>query len=130
MNYSHHPVNLVLAFLLELVLLAALAYWGWTQHEGVLRVLLAAGAPIGAAALWGIFRVDHDPGKALVAVPGVVRLLLELALFASGVIALAAAGQTTLAAVIGAILVLHYLTSWDRVRWLINNRDGHAPSPY
>lgn len=127
---SQHPVKLFFAFVFELVLLAALAYWGWTQNEGLLRVVLAVGAPLLAAVLWGVFRVDGDPKKAPVAIPGVLRLLLELALFASGVIALAAAGQSTLAAVFGVLVVLQYLTSWDRIRWLISNRDGHAPRPY
>ncbi len=130
MNYSRHPVNLVVAFALELAMLAALAGWGWTQHEGLLQVILAVGAPLLAAVLWGVFRVDGDPKKAPVAIPGVLRLLLELGLFTLGLIALTAAGQPTLALIGAVILIVHYLTSWDRVRWLIANRDGHAPSPY
>jgi hypothetical protein len=82
-------------------------------------VLLAIGIPLIAAALWGTFRVDNDPKKAPVAVPGVVRLLLEIVFFAAGVGLLAAANQTTAAAVFGLVVLFHYLISYDRVLWLL-----------
>ena len=51
-----------------------------------------------AATLWGTLRVPGDPGPAPVAVPGAVRLLLELGFFGGSVVLLASAGQVTLAA--------------------------------
>jgi NADH:ubiquinone oxidoreductase subunit K len=116
---ANNPINLGLRFLLELAALFAMGYWGWTQHEGILRVLLAIGVPLIAAALWGTFRVDNDPKKAPVKVPGLVRLLLEIVFFAVGVGLLAAANQTTAAVVFGVIALFHYVISYDRILWLL-----------
>jgi hypothetical protein len=111
--------NLTLRFLLELAGLFALGYWGWTQHEGLLRVLLALGLPLLAALLWGMFRVDNDPGKAPVRVPGWLRLLLETAYFGGSVLALAAAGQPTAALALGALVLFNYAAMYDRLFWLL-----------
>ena len=116
---SKNPINLAFRFFLELAGLFALGYWGWTQHEGILRVLLAIGVPLIGATLWGVFRVDNMPGKAPVRVPGWVRLLLELAYFGTATLLLFAANQPTGAAWFGALVVLHYLLSYDYVRVLL-----------
>ena len=118
-----HPVNLAIRFLLEVACLAALGYWGWRQGPGPLRWILAIGLPIIAAVLWGTFAVPNDPsrsGTAPVPVPGVVRLLLELAFFAVGTWVLYQTGRPQLGLIFGAIVVVHYLASYDRVVWLIN----------
>jgi hypothetical protein len=117
-----NPIVLLMMFLLELALLAALGYWGWTQHTGILQILLAIGAPVLAAVLWGVFRVPGEPGDALVAVRGWVRLLLELGLFAVAVILLASAGQTTAAAIFGSLLLLEYAVSYDRIRRFLTEK--------
>lgn len=119
-----HPINLVFRFILELCALAALAYWGWTQHSGLLRYVLAIGLPLVAAVLWGTLAVPGDrsrSGKAPVPVPGVIRLLLELAFFAAATLCLYGAGQTTLAWILGAAVVLHYVLSYDRIAWLLQS---------
>ena len=112
---SSNPVNLAVRFVLELVALTAFGYWGWTQHQGIMRWVLATGVPVIAAALWGTFRVPGDPGDAPVAVSGVVRLGLEFVFFAGAVWCLAAAEQQIFAIVVGVVLVIHYLVSYDRV---------------
>jgi hypothetical protein len=119
---SNNPLNLAFRFLLELAALVAIGYWGWVQHEGVWRFVLAIGLPLLAAALWGIFRVPDDAsssGRAPVAVPGGVRLLLELAFFAFAAWALFDAGQSVLAWILGLAVLLHYALSYDRVIWLL-----------
>ncbi|MFF8499617.1 YrdB family protein [Streptomyces anulatus] len=48
--------NEVLAFLLELVAIGCLAWWGFTAVDGVLvSVLLGLGVPAAAMTLWGLF---------------------------------------------------------------------------
>src|SRR5687768_15698480 len=73
-----NPLNLALRFALELTSLFAPGYWGFTQFDGVLRWLIGPGAPLIAATLWGTFRVDYEPKKAPVRVPGIVRLGIEI----------------------------------------------------
>ena len=117
-----HSVNLVVRFLLELAALIAIGYWGWTQHEGFLQYLLAIGGPILAAVLWATFAVPDDPsrsGRAPVPVPGIVRLALELALFAFAAWALYDAGNSPLALILVAVVVIHYAISYDRIAWLL-----------
>ena len=116
---SQHPLNLLLRFILELVGLWALGYWGWTQHASLARWLWTLGLPLLAAILWGIFRVDDDPGKAPMRVPGFVRLLLEVAYFGGATLALYAANRPTWAAILGVIILIHYALSWDRIVWLL-----------
>lgn len=117
-----HPVNLAVRFLLELFALSTLAFWGWTQHAGVLRFVLTLGLPIAAAALWYTFAVPDEPqrgGEAPVAVPGSVRLVLELALFGFATWALYDAGATGLSWILGIAVLAHYVASYDRIAWLI-----------
>lgn len=116
---SNAPANLALRFLLEIVALAAYAYWGWVQHEGAGRFLWAIGLPIVAAAAWGTFRVPGDPAEPPVAVPGIVRLLLEAVFFGAAALLLAAADQRTLAIIFGVVVLVHYGISYDRVLWLL-----------
>lgn len=114
-----NPLNLALRFFLEIAALMAMGYWGWQQSETWTRFLLAPFVPLLAAVLWATLRVPNDPGKAPVAVPGIVRLLLELVFFGFAVWGLFDAGATTWGWVIGVAVVLHYLLSYDRVLWLL-----------
>jgi hypothetical protein len=117
-----HPVNAALRFALEIAALVAMGYWGWGQHEGWARWLWALGLPLVAAALWGTFRVPGDPPDAPVAIPGAVRLLFELLFFGAAVWLLARAGRPAWALVLGVLLVGHYLASYQRLGWLLQQR--------
>lgn len=120
---SVKAAGLALHFVLELAALAALAYWGVGAAQGwPMRLLLGVGLPLLAAVGWGVLRTPNDPGRAIVPVPGPVRLLLEWALFASAVVCLFAAGQPTWAMVFGLAAVIDYALMADRVRWLLHQR--------
>jgi hypothetical protein len=92
-----------LRFLLELAALGALAYWGFAEYDGAVQWLLGLGAPLVAATVWGLLvapKASHptvDPQ----------RLLLEVAVFGSGVAALFAADVEALALVFAALALLH-----------------------
>ncbi len=119
-----NPLNQALRFLLEIAALIAVGVWGWSAGSGAARYLLALGLPAVAATLWGVFRVPDEPpamSPAPVAVPGLVRLLLELALFAVAVWGLFDAGATTAAWLLGGIALGHYLISADRLLWLVRH---------
>ena len=112
---ANNPLVLTVRFLLELTALWALGYWGWTQHTGLVRVLLAVGAPLAAATLWGVFRVPGYPREAPVAVRGPVRLLVEAVVFGSATWALYAAGRADWAVVFAVVVGAHYAASYDYV---------------
>ena len=101
---SNNPLNLALRFVLELVALGGLALLGWTLGGDGWRLIPAVVLPLVAAAAWGTFRVPNDPGPAPVAVPGPVRLALEVAVFGGGVAGYAVAGHQAVALVVGAVM--------------------------
>jgi hypothetical protein len=117
-----NPINLAVRFILEIIGLVALGWWGWNQGEGIVRFVLALGIPLLAAVLWGTFAVPNDPSRsaeARVPVPGIVRLLLELAFFISATWALFATNLTTLGWIFGIAALIHYVLSYDRIVWLV-----------
>lgn len=117
-----HPINLAVRFLLELTVLLAMGIWGWRHGEGLLRFVLAALIPIVAAILWGTFAVNDDPsrsGAAPVAVPGLLRLAIEGAVFGFGIWALEDSGFPRISLALGIVVAVHYAVSYDRVMWLI-----------
>ena len=118
-----HPLNLAIRFLLEIAALTAIGVWGWQYgNETWLAYILALGLPVIAAAIWGIFNVPNDPsrsGAAPIIVPGIIRLAIELAFFSLATWALHNLEYTSLSWLLGSIVILHYLVSYDRVIWLI-----------
>ena len=119
-----HPINLAVRFSLEMVALFAMGYWGWTQHEGIVRWLWAIGLPLIVAVAWGTFAVPDDPsrsGNAPIPVPGLVRLLLEMAFFAVAVIAFIASQRVNAGVTLAVITIIHYVISYDRILWLLKH---------
>ena len=126
-----HPLNLIFRFLLELAALAGIAYGAWQRTEGWIGVLLAIGLPLLAAAVWGTFAVPGDKsrsGQARVAVTGVVRLALELAVFGVGAAGFYLGGARSVGLAFAALVTIHYLISYDRVAWLLEQKAGSKPA--
>jgi hypothetical protein len=88
-------VTLTVRFLVELGLLAALAYWGFVVGDAAAAFVLGIGAPLLAAVVWGMFVAPK--ARRPVSVP--VRLAIEVVLFGAG----AAAGRTVLGIAFGAV---------------------------
>lgn len=123
MNPFITNANLGLRFLLELAALAAISAWGFSAGEGALaNGALGIGVPIGAAAVWGVFRVPNDPGDAPVSVPGPVRLAIELAVWGAATAGLVASGRTGLGLAFAALVVLSNALMHMRLVRLIRNR--------
>ncbi len=123
-NMGSHPLNLAWRFLLELLALGSMGYWGWTQHDGVVRWLWMIGLPVVAAVLWGTFAVPNDPsrsGQAPIPTPGMIRLGLELLIFAAAVILLRVSQQPVVSNVLAVMVLIHYALSYDRIIWLLKN---------
>ena len=119
-----HPANLVLRFFLEVTALLSVGFWGWNQTQGWTSLYLAIGLPVLMATIWGVFAVPNDPsrsGKAPVPVPGIIRLIFELGIFAFAVYCVLELGWILTAIAFGTIIFVHYLISYRRVIWLISN---------
>ncbi len=117
-------VNLAIRFLLEMTALVTMGIWGWRQREDWTRLILAIGIPMAAALVWGLFAVRDDPsrsGSAPIPIPGIIRLLIELAFFGLSVWMLYHLQYIRLSRIIGITVILHYLISYDRIQWLIRH---------
>jgi len=117
-----HPVNLALRFFLELSAMVTIGVWGWRQSDNWIRFVLSVGLPIIIAAIWGTFAVPNDPSRsrfAPVAVPGIVRLVIELAIFTLATWALYDMEFIRLSWIIVTTVAVHYIVSYDRIMWLI-----------
>ena len=90
--------TLLVRFLLELCLLAALGYWGFETAGWALGL----GAPLLAAIVWGLFIAP----KATHEVPKAVWVGLQVLLFGAAALALAAVAPDQLAAIFLAVVVL------------------------
>ena len=122
MRAGSHPANLALRFVLELVALFALGWWGLSLADNWLRFVLAILFSLVAATIWGTFAVPDDPsrsGEAPVVIRGWIRLGLELIVFGAAVIGLASVGRGSFAAVFLVVVIVHYLLSIDRIGWLL-----------
>lgn len=118
-----HPINLTIRFILEISALISIGMWGWEQSDGWLRLTLAVGIPFILAAIWGIFAVPNDPsrsGKAPIVTPGIIRFGIELGFFAFAAWSLYDIGFIKISWTFSIIVVLHYLISYDRIKWLMS----------
>ncbi|NJC70891.1 YrdB family protein [Planosporangium thailandense] len=98
------PANLALRFALELAGLVAFGYWGFVTPTGrPLAVLLGLGAPLVAAALWGVLAAPKAP----VRLPGAARLGFEIVWFGAAAAALIHAGRPFLAVVLAALYAVN-----------------------
>jgi hypothetical protein len=92
-----------LRFFLELSALAAVAYWGWSEHSGILRWVLVVAAPLAIALVWGQWVAPKARHPAV----DPARLGLEVLVFGSAVAALFDADEPVQAAILSAAAVLH-----------------------
>ncbi len=115
-------LNLSLRFSLELGAVGAVGLWGYLQNETWTRWLLAFGLPILFMAIWGIFAVPNDSsrsGKAPVPTNGILRLLIELGLFAIATWTMYDGGYDFYN-FFGITVIIHYTLAYKRIRWLLN----------
>ncbi|MCW3843136.1 YrdB family protein [Micromonospora yasonensis] len=91
---------LALAFLLELALLVAAGWWGFTlDARWPARLLAGLGAPLLIAVVWGVF---CSP-RANVPLPAPAKLGVQAACFLTGGLLLALAGRPVPGAVLVAV---------------------------
>ncbi len=99
--------NMLLAFLLEVAMLAAFCYAGWVSTNTLwLRIVLAVGLPALAILLWAVWAAPKA-GKRRLKMPGL--MIFKLAIFAAATLAWWVAGQAFFAAIFGALVVINLL---------------------
>ena len=96
-------INLLVRFLLELCMLAAVGYWGFTTHSGwTMKILLGIGLPVLIAVIWGMFMAPRSTRR----LSGIPFTVMDIILLGSGAVALYASGQGTLAWIYAVALVI------------------------
>ena len=117
-----HPINLGLRFILELCAIWAAGWWGLKYFDGNLKYAMTALVPLALMVVWGVFAVPEDPsrsGAAPVPTVGWLRLVIELAIFAFATYGFNYSHSTKWAMIFAGIVILHYLTSYDSIIWLL-----------
>ena len=97
-------LNLLVRFLLELCMLAAVGYWAFkTQAGWGMKILLGIGLPVMIAVLWGLFVAP----KAMYPLNAIPHLVVSLILLGSGAVALSVSGNLTLGRMYAIILIVN-----------------------
>jgi len=106
-------LNLLVRFLLELCMLAAIGYWGFKTNSGwTMKIILGIGRPVLIAVVWGLFLAP----RATYPLRGVSFLAFELVLLGSGALALFAGGRADLGWIYTAVLVVNkvFMVVWKQ----------------
>ncbi|MGG3468312.1 YrdB family protein [Neobacillus pocheonensis] len=106
-------INLGLRFLLEIMVLVILGYWGFHVSQGtMIKILLGIGTPILTAVIWGMFGAPKAP----YVLSGFSFLLLEIVIFGLPVVVLYVIEKQTLAFIYGLIVVINLflMKIWDQ----------------
>jgi Protein of unknown function (DUF2568) len=103
-----HVLNEVLAFLLELLALAALAWWGAAAGNGLFpSLLLGIGLPLATAVTWGAVTSP----RARVRLPLAGVLAVKAAVFGAATLALDGLGHRTLAILYAVVVAANTVTA-------------------
>ena len=92
--------------------------------DNALKYAIALLFPLIIAVIWGLFAVPNDPsrsGRAPVPIPGIIRLFLEIGIFGLACWILLDLGYIKLAYALLISVFIHYIISYDRIKWLINH---------
>jgi hypothetical protein len=96
-------INLLIRFLLELCMLAAVSYWGFITHSAWgMKLLFGIGLPALMAVIWGVFMAPKSTHR----LSGIPFTVMDFILLGSGAVALYASGQTSLAWIYTAVLII------------------------
>jgi hypothetical protein len=116
------PWQLAIRFGLEVASLIAVGRYAGSLLRGPWSLAAAWAVPGAIALLWVTFAVKGDPsrsGNAPIAVPGLLRLALELAVFGGGAAALAGRGSRTALAIFMIAFLAHHAMTMKRLSWLV-----------
>ena len=95
--------NLAVKFVLEVAAVAAFAHWGATVAGGAVSVVIAIGAPLLAAVMWGILAAPRSTRRLSPA----TRVPFELGVLGLAALALLAAGSLLAATVFASVVIVN-----------------------
>lgn len=99
-------INSVLAFLLELTMLAVFCYWGFHGEKGVwMKWSLGIGTPLAVATIWGLFLAPNAEHRLNIT----AGTILSLVLFSVAVMALYQTSHPALAITLAVIVVFNQI---------------------
>lgn len=99
--------NMIVMFLLELGVIAAAGYWGFTLSPNwIIKIVAGLGAPAVFITAWALFGAGGG-ANATYAATGIWRVVLEILWFGGGAGLLYAAGAVTPAVVFALVFVLN-----------------------
>jgi hypothetical protein len=99
-------INLGVRFLLEILVLVILGYWGFRVSEGtVMKIIVGIGSPLLVAVIWGMFGAP----KATYVLSGLPFLLLEIVIFGLPVAALFFIEKQSIAYIYGVIVIINII---------------------
>ncbi|MFJ5716139.1 YrdB family protein [Neobacillus sp. NPDC093127] len=97
-------INLGVRFLLEILVLVILGYWGFRVSQGtVMKIIVGIGSPLLVAVIWGMFGAP----KASYPLSGFSFLLFEIVIFGLPAVALFFIEKQSLAYSYGVIVVIN-----------------------
>ena len=101
--------NLLLALLLELGVLAALAYWGFVTGATLpVKIVLGIGAPVVAIIIWSIWGAPRSQRR----LQGAWYWLLRIAFDAAGAVALYVANQHIWAVIFALVAAINCILGY------------------
>ncbi len=122
---AKHPLNLTVRFLLELVAIFITGLWGYHVSENATGILYAILCPLDSHYSGVFLQFPNDPsrsGKTVITTPGILRLILELSLFAAATWMMYDLGYSAAWWVYASIVLVHYAISHERVSWLLKQK--------
>ena len=97
-------LNLLLKFLLELAMLAAFGYWGFSANHAItIQIAAGLGIPLAVALLWGLLMAPRAKRR----LKGFAFHALELVLFGFATLALWSTGQVEIALVFAGLYLIN-----------------------
>lgn len=102
---AYRALNLGLAFLLELLALAALCFWGF--HIGsstAIHIVLGIALPVVAAVLWGLFAAGGGPKYTT---PPWFKIFIKALVYGAATVGLFVTGHPVLAIVFAALVIVN-----------------------
>jgi len=106
-------INSVLAFFLELIMLAAFSYWGFHGEKSVLiKWLLGIGVPLAVIFIWGLYLAPNAKHRLNIT----AGTILSLTLFLGAAIALYQTSHSVLAITFAIAIIINqvFLLFWKQ----------------